>query len=270
MDSSSSSSSIGGSKWDDLDERFYTTTLIVFLLLTPLTLLLLRRLTAPYGRHVRHGWGPTLPALDGWILMESPALWVSFLVAATGRHRSDAAPTVLLRLYQLHYLHRALVYPFRVRGGARKRMPWAVAAAGFLFNVANAYLQARWVSHHGEYPPGWLRGPRFLLGAGLFAAGMGVNVWADSVLIALRRSAGDAGYKVPRGGLYELVACPNYLGEAVEWLGWAVMTWSLPGLAFFLATLANLVPRAVAHREWYKNKFPDFPRDRKAVVPYLL
>lgn len=43
------------------------------------------------------------------------------------------------------------------------------------------------------------------------------------------------GYKTPRGGLFEWVSCPNYfgVGETLEWLGWALMTWSRAGFGFF-------------------------------------
>ena len=34
------------------------------------TLLLLLRVVAPYGRHTRPGWGPSLPARWGWVVME--------------------------------------------------------------------------------------------------------------------------------------------------------------------------------------------------------
>ena len=66
------------------------------------------------------------------------------------------------------------------------------------------------------------------------------------------------------------MSSPNYLGEMIEWLGWAIMTWSLAGLVFFFWTVANLLPRAVANHKWYKKKFPDYPSDRKAIIPYLL
>ena len=29
--------------------------------------------TAPYGRHARKGWGPTMPARWGWVVMEAPS-----------------------------------------------------------------------------------------------------------------------------------------------------------------------------------------------------
>jgi len=47
-------------------------------------------------------------------------------------------------------------------------------------------------------------------------------------------------YSIPRGGLFELISSPNYFGEIIEWTGWAVLTWSLPGLAFAVFTFANL------------------------------
>lgn len=97
---------------------------------------------------------------------------------------------------------------------------------------------------------------------------MGVNVWADRVLLRLKSEG--KGYVVPKGGLFEFVACPNYFGEILEWLGWAVMTWSWAGLGFLLYTFANLGPRARANRRWYLDKFgEDYPKERKGLIPYL-
>ena len=106
-------------------------------------------------------------------------------------------------------------------------------------------------------------------GAALFAGGLWLNVSSDRALRRLRRP-GETGYKIPRGGAFEWVSCPNYLGEVVEWTGWAIATWSLPGLAFAVYTAANLVPRALSHHAWYRREFPDYPRERRAVLPYLL
>jgi hypothetical protein len=96
-----------------------------------------------------------------------------------------------------------------------------------------------------------------------------VNLWADGRLRRLR-APGETGYAIPRGGLFELVSCPNYLGEIVEWIGWAVASASLAGLAFAVYTAANLAPRAIAHHAWYREKFPGYPGSRKALVPFLL
>jgi hypothetical protein len=53
-------------------------------------------------------------------------------------------------------------------------------------------------------------------------------------------------------------------------VGWALLTWSLPGVVFAFWTAANLVPRALAYHRWYREEFPDYPAGRKAVVPWVL
>lgn len=238
--------------------------------LAAVTFVTLWFITAPYGRHGRAGWGPTLPSRLGWIVMESPAVLAFAVIFAYGEHRHEAVPLVLLALWQTHYLHRTVIYPFRMRARG-KRMPVFIAGSAIAFNLLNAYVNARWISHIGQYQLDWLRDPRFLGGAALFIAGMAVNIRADSVLFSLREESDTSGgYRIPRGGLYERVSCPNYLGELMEWLGWALATWSLAGLAFAAYTAANLVPRAVAHHRWYHETFDDYPAERKALIPYVL
>ncbi|HEX4447735.1 MAG TPA: DUF1295 domain-containing protein [Polyangiaceae bacterium] len=236
--------------------------------LAAVTLATLSFVVAPYGRHARRGWGPTLPSRIGWIAMESPAVVAFTAFYLLGHHRAEAGPMVLLGMWLAHYVHRAFVFPFAMRTND-KRMPVAIVAMGFSFNVFNAWVNARWISEHGEYPAGWLVDPRFVLGVTIFFVGLAGNVRADRRLMALR-APGERGYKVPQGGLHAYVSSPNYLGEIVEWLGWALATWSLPGLAFAVYTIANLAPRALHHHAWYRRTFPDYPRNRKALLPFLL
>jgi len=98
---------------------------------------------------------------------------------------------------------------------------------------------------------------------------MYINLHADGVLRTLRGDE-EQGYRIPRGGVFELVSCPNYFGELREWPGWACLTWSPAGLTFAVWTAANLVPRAVAHHRWYLRTFPEYPQQRKAIIPFLL
>ena len=85
---------------------------------------------------------------------------------------------------------------------------------------------------------------------------------------ALRRE--HEGYVVPERGPFRWITSPNYAGEIVEWLGWAILTWSPAGLAFAVFTFANLAPRALANRRWYLETFPGFPPERKALIPRVL
>ena len=103
----------------------------------------------------------------------------------------------------------------------------------------------------------------------MFAAGFATHVRADALLARLR-APGETGYKIPRGFLFDAVSCPNYLGEIVEWIGWALAAWSLAGASFAFWTIANLLPRALTHHRWYRATFPDYPKARYALVPGLL
>jgi protein-S-isoprenylcysteine O-methyltransferase Ste14 len=230
------------------------------------TFVVLLRITAPYGRHGRPGWGPTLPNRAGWIVMECPAVLVFGVVYLMGANRFAAAPLVLLALWQWHYLNRTFVFPFRLPRTDR-RMPLVVVAMGMAFNCLNGYLNARWLSALGDYAH-WLTDPRLVLGAAIFALGWVVNTRSDRILLALRRP-GETGYRVPHGGLFRWVSCPNYLGEIVEWTGWAVASSSLAGVAFLVFTAANLVPRALANHRFYRERLADYPPGRKAVLPFV-
>ena len=220
---------------------------------------------APYGRHFKgFGWGPTVSSKVGWIAMESPAVFLFLFVYLQGSMAWNMVPLVFLAIWQVHYINRTLIYPFRIRTG--RRMPLVAAGSGFFFNILNAYVNARFVSHLGEYDDAWLPEPCFLIGLAVFAVGMLLNVHSDNILLSLRKQ-GRAGYAIPGRGAFRYVSCPNYLGEILEWTGWAIATWSLGGLAFCVFTVANLVPRAYINHRWYREHFPDYPPDRRALIP---
>ena len=249
------------------DRNFYNILLWAWMALAGVIFLVLLRRPAPYGRLARPGWGPVWPARLGWLVMECPAVLTVAFLFAIGSRRSAAA-WAFLAVWNVHYVYRSLVYPALIRGG--RPVPVFVVASGFVFNVVNGYLQGRHLfALAPAYDDSWLAGGRFWGGLALFAAGLAVNIRSDSLLRSLRRRAGCA-YVVPRGWLFTWVSCPNYLGEIVEWIGWAILTWSLGGLAFAIWTAANLIPRALACHRWYGQTFPDYPPGRKALIPCLL
>jgi protein-S-isoprenylcysteine O-methyltransferase Ste14 len=246
----------------------YEVLIGIMLGMAVLTYVALQWVTAPYGRHGRSGWGPSIPSRVAWVVMESPAVFVFLAIYLGGQNRGALVPGVLLGMWMLHYVQRTFIFPFRIRSEG-KEMALSIASMAFAFNLLNAYLNARWISHFGDYGAEWLADPRFLCGALLMLIGWLINIHSDTVLIRLR-APGETGYKIPRGGLYRWVSCPNYFGELLEWLGWALATWSGAGLAFALYTAANLVPRAVSHHRWYQERFEDYPKTRRAVLPSLL
>jgi len=246
---------------------WFMTFLWGWLILAPITALVLTKIEAPYGRHHKGGWGPTLPSRWGWVLMEiwSPGLMIAWFILGEAWMRPMAV--VFLAFWVGHYFNRTFVYPFRMRGGDRP-MPWMIVVSAAFFNIGNTLVNGAWLFAWGpEYSWSWLLDPRFIVGALMFVGGYALNTHSDMVLRNLRKP-GETGYKIPQQGAHRLVAAPNYLGEIIEWTGWAVMTWSLAGASFALWTAANLAPRAAANLRWYRETFGDeYPAERKALIP---
>jgi 3-oxo-5-alpha-steroid 4-dehydrogenase 1 len=243
----------------------FNSLLVSWFVLAVVVLVAMFFVVAPYGRHVRKGWGYTIGNKLGWVLMEAPAP-VAFAVCFLLGGGMTTATIAFLFLWEAHYLHRAFIYPLGLRGSAR-RMPLAVMSFGFVFNIMNGYLNGRYIfTFSGGYGSDWLTDPRFVVGTALFIIGFVINRQADMVLRGLRKP-GESVYRISYSRFYRWVSCPNYLGEITIWVGWAVATWSLPGLAFAFWTIANLLPRAKAHHNWYREQFPDYPPERKALVP---
>lgn len=227
----------------------------------------LQFVSAPYGRHVRPGWGPTIPQWLGWMLMESPAVWMVAGVALSGPDGQTPGALALLALWQLHYVHRTFVYPLRQRTPMRP-MPAVVAGLAFVFNVLNGLANGRQLGWSGGYDAAWLHDPRFVVGVLVFLAGEALNHHADATLLNLRRP-GESGYRIPYGGAFRWVSCPNYLGELVAWTGWAIASWSPAGVMFLVFTAANLVPRAAQNHQWYRATFSEYPTERRALLPFV-
>lgn len=252
------------------DNIFFNLVLIAVFVFAAFTIVTLFVVDAPYGRHQRAGWGPQIPTRLGWVLMESPASLFFLYFYFNGMNAFSVVPLILLLMWQAHYMHRSFIYPFLIKVKAGATTPLAIILPGALFCGVNGYLNGSYVSHYADHlTAGWLLDIRFWIGFLLFCYGYYLNKSSDSILRNLRGNS-DTGYKIPYGGGFELVSMPNYLGEILTWVGFAIASWSLPGLAFVVFTLANLVPRAVTNHKWYLEKFPDYPKNRKAIIPYLL
>ncbi len=225
------------------------------------------KVKAPFGRHTRAGWGPVIDNRLGWIFMEAMVLIVLFATLAIGSRDLNMPVKIMLGLFAAHYLHRALIFPWFLRTSGKK-MPMAIVFSAMGFNVVNGFLLGYYFSYFADYPADWFKDARFWVGSIVFVSGAALNIHTDYALIRLRKP-GETGYRIPAGRWFDRVSCPNHLGEILEWIGFAVLTWSLPGLAFAFWTFANLAPRAWAHHQWYKAQFPEYPVHRKALIPAL-
>ena len=227
---------------------------------------------AGYGKMISPKWGPTLPGRIGWMLMEMPVLTIVLYFWLTSEVAFTVPYLVFFLLFALHYVHRTFVFPFRMSG--RSRMPLSIVLMSVSFNLINGYIQGYWLfrlaPERAFYGASWLTTPAFMAGLSVFFLGMYINRSSDEIIRGLRKP-GDTRHYLPRGGMYNYVTSANYFGEIVEWLGWAILTWSAAGLVFFWFTCANLVPRSNSIYRKYQEEFPEeFDKTRlKRIFPYI-
>lgn len=246
--------------------KAYFIIMIVMAVLAVVVFFCLFRFKAGYGFLHTGGWGPTIDNKAAWVLMEAPAFLL--MLWWTIRYGRGVAAIVMASLFLLHYFQRSFIFPLLMRG--KGRMPVVIMAMGMLFNSINAYLIAGWLFRFGNYDSSWLGGPQFIIGTVIFFLGMGINLQSDHVIRSLRKP-GDHRHYIPRKGLYRYVTSANYFGEFVEWVGYAVLTWSPAGVLFACWTFANLAPRSKSLTDKYIEEFGEEYSSlrRKNILPFI-
>lgn len=257
------------------DDTFDLPLTIAFAIVA-LTALSAPFVATPYGRFASQKWGPALDPRLGWMLMELPASVSFFATFFRGPHWSEPFPLFFLFVWSCHYLNRGFLMPLfmRVPKGQKSTFSLMVIAIGWCVTSLHGYLNARWVStFHSEPGWAWFTDPRFVIGVLLYYGGLAANLHADHVLRTLRSreeiERGERAYRIPRGGLFERVTNASYFAELVLWAGLAIFSWSPAGIYILTISAANLVPRAISTQRWYRERFPDYPKERKILIPFV-
>ena len=211
------------------------------------------------------------------------------------------AQLVLAGFYLIHYANRALLSPLRTP--SRSKAHISVTISGILFNIVNGIFLGSYL--HSDVASAFLADaltrPVFWAGITIWALGFAGNILHDEVLLNIRRNAKTKGkakaksdddepnnklteyYGIPHGYLYTYISFPNYLCEWIEWFGFALAAAPIPLLTsldtlvssvqppwiFFSSEVFLMIARAYKGHRWYLEKFPDYPKDRKAVIPYI-
>lgn len=251
----------------------YTTyTYIIYAMsaLAVVVFVALYRVRAGYGLFRSRSWGPSLCNRTAWVLMEAPVLAAVAVPWAEAGWPAEAPAIVLLALFAAHYVQRSFLFPLLMRGSGT--MPWAIVLMGVTFNCVNGLLigTALFAFPPAAYAGGaaYLLRPAVLAGLALFLAGMAANLHSDHVIRHLRRP-GDTAHYLPQRGLYRLVTSGNYLGELLEWTGFALASQTAASWLFVAWTAANLVPRAAAIHARYRREFGDAVGSRKRIIPFI-
>jgi 3-oxo-5-alpha-steroid 4-dehydrogenase 1 len=226
---------------------------------------------AGYGKFYDKKWGPAINNKVGWVLMEAPVFIAMLVLWLCSDRRDDLVRMAFLFLFELHYIQRSFVFPFRLRG--KSVMPFSIIVMGVTFNVLNALMQGGWIfylSPDDYYGREWLTTPKFIAGFMVFIVGMYINIQSDDIIRNLRKED-DTRHYLPTGGMFRYVTSANYFGELVEWIGFAILTWSWSGAVFALWTFANLAPRASRIYDRYKQEFGNQLNTKKTkrMIPFI-
>lgn len=107
-----------------------------------------------------------------------------------------------------------------------------------------------------------------ILGIITFLIGQAGNLYHHILLRGLRNSRTDKNYVIPNSGLFRFVVCPHYFFELISWLGIAILSRHWETYVVFFIMCCYLSGRSERTRVWYMEKFPEFPPNRKRIVPF--
>ncbi|PBC31679.1 Trans-2,3-enoyl-CoA reductase [Apis cerana cerana] len=173
--------------------------------------------------------------------------------------------------WSIHYAKRLLETLF-VHRFSHATMP----LRNLFKNCSYYWIFAMYVAYHVNHP--WYTAPKqfqFLVGLVTFVLCELGNL---SIHLALRdlRPAGSTVRKIPVPTnnlftlLFNFVSCPNYTYEIGSWIGFTIMTSCLPAGFFTIAGAYQMTVWAIGKHKAYKREFPQYPKTRKAIIPFVL
>ena len=249
----------------------YNTFLVIMAGIALVVFIALYFVEAGYGYLFNPKFGFPVPNKVGWVLMECPVFFAMAALWWMSDYAVEAAPLALFLMFELHYFQRSFIFPMLMRG--KSKMPVGIVLMGMVFNTLNAVMQGGWIFYYAPemgYYDGWMSKPFFYIGAAVFLFGMITNIHSDYVIRNLRKP-GDTKHYIPKGGMFRFVSSANYFGEFMEWVGFAIASWSWAGVLFAWWTFANLGPRSASLYKRYEREFGEefTSLKRKRIIPFI-
>jgi len=109
------------------------------------------------------------------------------------------------------------------------------------------------------------------VGFGIFLLSEIGNLLCHIMLSNMRPKEGSQDRNIPRGFLFELVACPNYTCEVLSWVGFSIFTQIPFAYLFTIIGFLQMADWAQKKHKGYKKQFDtEYTKlRRKAIVPFL-
>lgn len=83
------------------------------------------------------------------------------------------------------------------------------------------------------------------------------------------RPPGSKVRKIPHGYGFKLVSCPNYFFETISWVSILLLSMHWTSLLFVIFSVGQMYVWAVKKHKQYLKEFAHYPRNRKAMFPFI-
>lgn len=196
--------------------------------------------------------------------------WILYGSKAEGTELSSTAKIALV-CWSVHYLKRLLETIF-VHRFSHGTMPLRNLFKNCGYYWGFSLYVAYHVNHPLFTPPSviWQ-----LIGVALFTI-CEIGNFSIHILLRNLRPAGSTTRKVPMPNsfpltnLYNYVSCPNYTYEFGAWIGFTMLTFCVPAGLFALAGVYQMTVWAIGKHKNYLKEFNNYPKGRKAIIPFIL
>lgn len=204
-----------------------------------------------------------LSSRTGMLILYTPAALVSlasFVIFPDGGIRF----LMLKSAVSIHFSKRVLetLFIHKYSGGTGLDSVILISAAYFFSAAAMIYIQH--LTQGAEEPLIDLK----YVGLVIFLVGISGNFYHHYLLSKLRKG-NEKGYKIPSGGLFDLVICPHYLFEILAFIGISFIAQTPIAYTCTIGSALYLMARSHATRKWYLSKFENFPKNVKALIPFV-
>ncbi|KAK9072282.1 hypothetical protein SSX86_008715 [Deinandra increscens subsp. villosa] len=191
--------------------------------------------------------------------------FIACLAALAILPRQDLRFNMVSCVLTLHFFKRILEVIFVHKFSGFIMVDTAIAFGVIYFGSTSTMIYAQYLSLGLHEPVVDLK----YVGIVVFLTGIIGNFYHHYILSSLRKK-GDREYKIPKGGLFDLIICPHYFFELIMFIGVSCISQTTYTLCFTLGDIVTLMGRSHATRKWYVSKFGEtFRNDIKAIIPYL-
>ena len=169
----------------------------------------------------------------------------------------------------LHFVKREIETLFIHRFSAATMPVQNIFKNSFHYWILAGLNMAYWI-YRPDAPTAQFANPTIMYtGRLLFLVGELGNLNAHITLRGLR-SAGGKERGIPTGTGFDLVTCPNYMFEAIAWVGICMVTWSLSTVLFAAVSVGQMAVWAKKKERNYRREFGDrYQKKKYTMMPFV-